>query len=119
MDLKVAFPEKYITEPIYIKLDAKDQSLLSETMCRLFGIVNYLPRVEVWSGGHQDKIEFQLTATVPLVRVKLIQATRFLPHQTTAVQVYVGDHFNQEQSILLEAKDTLEGDTGLQIQKFP
>ena len=27
----------------------------------------------------------------------------------------MGDHFNQEQSILLEAKDTLEGDTGLQM----
>ena len=69
----------------------------------------------MWSGGHQDKTECQLTATVPLVRVKLIQATRFLPHQTTAVQVYMGDHFNQEQSILLEAKDTLEGDTDLQM----
>ena len=96
-------------------MDAKDQLLLSETVCRQLGIISYHPRVEVWNGGHQDKNEFQFTATVPLVRVKLIQATRFLPHQTTAVQVYVGDHFNQEQSMLLEAKDTLEGDTGLQM----
>ena len=115
MDLKVTFQEKYIIEPIYIKMDAKDQLLLSETVCQQLGIISYHPRVEVWNGGHQDKTELQLTATVPLMRVKLIQATRFLPHQTTAVQVYVGDHFNQEQSILLEAKDTLEGDTGLQM----
>ena len=32
MDLKVAFQEKYIIEPIYIKMDAKDQLLLSETV---------------------------------------------------------------------------------------
>ena len=39
------------------------------------------------------------------MRVKLVQATRFLPQQTT---VYVGYEFNHEQSILLKVKDELE-----------
>ena len=74
--------------------------------------------VEVWSGGHRSNTQCtdaQSTARVPVVRVKLVQATRFLPQQTTVAQVYMGDEFNHEQSILLEAKDELEADTGLQM----
>ena len=74
--------------------------------------------VEVWSGGHRSNTQCtdaQSTARVPVVRVKLVQATRFLPQQTAVAQVYMGDEFNHEQSILLEAKDELEADTGLQM----
>ena len=100
--------------PIYIMMNAKDQLLLSETVCQQLRIVSYHSMVEVWGGGHRSNTQCtdaQLTARVPDVRVKLVQATQFLPQQTTVAQAY---EFNHE-SILLEAKDELEADTGLQM----
>jgi len=40
--------------PIYIKMDAKDQLLLSEIVCSQLGIVSYHPKVEVWNGGQKQ-----------------------------------------------------------------
>lgn len=92
MDLKVSFQGKNKITPIYIKMDAKDQLLLSETVCQQLGIVSYHPMVKVWSGGHHSNTQCtdaQSTARVPVVRVKLVQATRFLPQQTTVARMYV------------------------------
>jgi len=81
MDLEVSFQEKNMIIPIYIQMDAKDQLLLSETMCLQFGIVSYHPKVEVWNGGqNQSKSQHhdaQLTANckVSIVRVKLVDVT--------------------------------------------
>ena len=36
-------------------MDAADQLLLSEGICRLLGIVNYHSEVEVLRGGHKNK----------------------------------------------------------------
>ena len=41
--IKVSFKGKNMITPIYIKMDAKDQLLLSETVCRQLGIVSYHP----------------------------------------------------------------------------
>ena len=41
MDMKIGFGEKTITTTVYVKLVAPDQLLLSETVCRLLGIVSY------------------------------------------------------------------------------
>ena len=44
--MKIGFGEKTITTTVYVKLVAPDQLLLSETVCRLLGIVTYHPRVQ-------------------------------------------------------------------------
>ena len=51
MDLDVTFGERTLNTPVYIKVDAADQLLLSEGTCRQLGIVSYHPAVETWRGG--------------------------------------------------------------------
>ena len=41
MDLDVTFDGKTMCTPIYIKMDAHDQLLLSEGVCRQLGILSY------------------------------------------------------------------------------
>ena len=72
MDLKGS---KSMVEHIYIKMDAKDQLLLSESLYRQLGIVSYHPKVEVWKGDQQEGTEPQSPAKIPIVRVKLVQDT--------------------------------------------
>ena len=53
MDLDVAFGDKQMTTPVYIKMDAHDQLLLSEGVCRQLGILQYHLHVETWHGSHK------------------------------------------------------------------
>ena len=48
MDLDVSFNGKVMNTPIYIKMDAHDQLLLSEGVCRQLGIISYHSEVERW-----------------------------------------------------------------------
>ena len=48
MDLNVSFGERAMVTPIYIKMDAPDQLLLSEGVCRQLGIVGYHGSVGPW-----------------------------------------------------------------------
>ena len=46
MTMKVIFGDKAIVTTVYVKLVAPDRLLLSETVCRLLGIVIYHPNVQ-------------------------------------------------------------------------
>ena len=103
MDLDITFGNKQMTSPIYIKMDAYDQLLLSEGVCRQLGIISYHPEVEVWHGGCRKSAEryappTEPTATtvppnlatdarVPTIRVRLVQSVQLLPHQSQVVEV--------------------------------
>ena len=45
---------------VYVKIDAIDQLLLSEEVCRQLGIVCYHTGTEVWRGGQQKKPKQEL-----------------------------------------------------------
>ena len=47
MEQDIAFREKTIRTPVYVKMDAHDQ-LLSEGVCHQLGILLYHTDVEVW-----------------------------------------------------------------------
>ena len=51
MNLEIDFEGQTITTPVYIKMDAHDQLLLSEGVCRQLGIIQFHPHVESWRGG--------------------------------------------------------------------
>ena len=100
MDLDISFGEKTMCTPIYIKMDAHEQLLLSEGVCRQLGIVTYHPDVQTWRGGRKQsqspraKTQQDKQVTVPTVRVSLVQsvrlsscrgASRALPRQGTNV----------------------------------
>ena len=75
---------------VYVKMDARDQLLLSEGVCRQLGIISYHPEVQVWRGGRRPQQVKALPtdtpkqkaseARVPIVRVKLLQPVR-IPSQ--------------------------------------
>ena len=48
MDLDISFAGKTMTTPVYIKMDAKEQLLLSEGVCRQLSIIQYHPDVQPW-----------------------------------------------------------------------
>ena len=68
------FQDKTMTTPVYVKMDAKEQLLLSEGVCRQLGIITYHPDVKPRaksSGGGQTSLKN--AARIPTVRVKLVQ----------------------------------------------
>ena len=48
MDLEITFDDKTMCTPVYIKMDAAGQLLLSEGVCCQLGVVTFHPKVEQW-----------------------------------------------------------------------
>ena len=89
MELEVEFGDKTMKTVVYIKMDARDQLLLSEGVCRQLGLVMYHLDVQVWHGGKDKKppTESKDVAIVPMVRAKLVNSVRVLPQQCSLVSV--------------------------------
>ena len=113
MDLDITFGDHTMKTPVYIKMDAHDQLLLSEGVCRQLGILSYHHSVERWRGGRKKQVQQRSGdvplhteiqdntsttsednqgklgqgATVPMVRVKLLQSTHVLPHQSRVIKI--------------------------------
>ncbi len=68
MELDITFQDKAIKTTVYIKMDAHDQLLLSERVCRQLGVISYHSEVEKWRGGRLKRKEASTeksTAQVP------------------------------------------------------
>jgi len=52
MDLEIAFEDRVVTTSVYVKMDAQDQLLLSEGVCRQLGIIQYHPSVRPCEQRH-------------------------------------------------------------------
>ena len=103
LDLDIGFGEHTLRTPVYVKMDAHDQLLLSEGVCRQLGIVSYHPSVERWRGGNrQGRLPQPAESQVPTVRVNLVQSVRLLPHQSKVVEVRMTPATNLDQPLLLE-----------------
>ena len=97
-------------------MDAHDQLLWSEGVCRQLGIVSYHPDVKVWRGHHKQEVHSE--AKVPSVRVRLIETVRLLPQQSTIVQVMVdgsSDKIKGNEMFLLEQDEAVEEIMGLRV----
>ena len=97
MDLNICFENKEMKTPVYIKMDAHDQLLLTEGVCNQLGIVSYHAKVEIWR-NRQKKSEVK----VPSVRVKLIGSVRSLPFQSALVIVQIGNGHMMPDTVLVE-----------------
>ena len=102
MMMEITFQEKTLRTPVYIKMDAQDQLLLSEGACRQLNIVTYHPEAQVWRGGQarrrQGSAEQRDQAKVPAVHVRLLTTLRIPPHHSTVVGVRAGQ--GQKQLLL-------------------
>ena len=105
MDLEVAFSEKAMVTPIYIKMKAHDPLLLSEGVCRQLGILTYHP--DVRCSVEPPSPESSSKAVVPMVRVQLLKAVKLLPRQSIQVAARVGEA-TREGTWLLEPDSKLE-----------
>ena len=137
MDLDIEFMDLTMTTAVYIKMDAHDQLLLSEGVCRQLGILQYHPSVERWRGGRKGQATPTYTtspqdapqgdtppttmgspqnpsqgAVVPTVRVNLLQSTQILPHQSKVVEVALADNGEADGSYFLQPALL---DSGLQV----
>ena len=71
IDLDISFNEKTMKTTVYVKMDAQEQLLLSEGVCRQLGIVTYHPSIEPSKVPDKDS---DADALVPTVRVCLVQS---------------------------------------------
>lgn len=69
---------------VYVKMDAQDQLLLSEGVCRQLGIVTYHPSIEPPAVPDRNS---DVEALVPTVRVRLVQSLRLPANQGAVVPV--------------------------------
>ena len=95
--------------PVYIKLDAPDELLLSEGVCRQLDIVTYHKDVYPRKGNRGANDEKK----VKTVRVNMVQTVRVLSHQNIAVQVKID---GKDGTLLVEPDSDLEAVTGLQVE---
>ena len=121
MDLEVAFADKVLKTPLYIKMDATDQLLLSEGVCRQLGIIEYHPDVEIWRGGKRNKkvsgSKPRTESHVPTVRIRLLNSVRILPQHAASVQVQLDPCMlpTDTSTVLVEAEPTLHTELGIEL----
>jgi len=78
IEVDVSFGDHTMKTSIYVKMDAPEQLLLSEGVCRQLGIIRYHPDVK--PGNATDKLSAVGNCKVPMVRVKLVRDIRLLPN---------------------------------------
>ena len=116
LQLDISFGEKTMQIRVYVKMDAHDQLLLSEGVCRQLGIITYHPDVKPKQGGPQNEKESEGAAAVPTIRVCLLHAVRVPAGQSTLVPVQFRGSDLSGRSMLLERDPSLEESTGLQFE---
>ena len=122
--------DKTMRTTVYI-VDAQEELLLSEGVCRQLGILQYHPEVKPWKGkkpgqkksstatpttdNGKSEVPKESTVAVPMVRVRLVRPLRLLPHQgaPTTVQVDSADLKLEAESFLLESGT---GDSVLEVE---
>ena len=110
MDMDITFEGKNLATTVYIKMNAIDQLLLSEGVCRQLGIVTYHPSVVSGRTHKQNR-----ATVVPRIRVSLVQTLKLLPSQSAVVPVKLDPCMTARQTLLVEGQHLPE-DTGLVLE---
>ena len=89
VDLDITFQECTMKTPVYVKMDAKEQLLLSEGVCRQLGIMTYHGAVSPGQGEAEGVAGDGAGGEVyvPTVRVTLVQTVKFKPGGEAVVGV--------------------------------
>lgn len=108
VELDISFNDRTMKTAVYVKMDAPEQLLLSEGVCRQLGILTYHPDVQP---GSRDKRQFKTKSNevgeckVPVVRVQLIKDVRLLPNECTIAEAELvgGDVLEPNHPLLFES----------------
>ena len=118
MDLDITLGNKTIQTPVYIKMDAPDQLLLSEGVCRQLDIVTYhkdvRPHKEAQGAKHSSGKKTQADSS--MAQVNMTRTVHLLPHQSIIVEVRINPNYGTESPLLVEQDGELEEITGLQME---
>ena len=140
MELEISFQGKTMKTMVYIKMDAPDQLLLSEGVCRQLGIVSYHPSLTT-----PDRMQTMLpnqtqpvpsdqaqtnapkseslkptnaTAHVPCVLVSLVQSLKLPPSRSAVVSGKLGGQLSlKDQAVFVKGCTKLKEDTGLVVEE--
>ena len=105
---------------IYVKMDAQEDLLLSEGVCRQLEIVSYHPEV----GGHVEKVAKSQSVvptisegqvTTARVSVWLIESVKVLPRQNVLAAVQLSPVTLVKGTVLIEASDLYARYNGVQL----
>ena len=99
---------------VYIKMDAPDQLLLSEGVCRQLSIVTYHQDVSATQKDRRTDKEKEGVRAV--TQVNMVRTIYLLPHQSMAVPVKIKTSGGNEGPLLVESDNDLEKATGLQVE---
>ena len=114
MDMDISFDGKTMSTAVYVKMDAYDQLLLSEGVCRQLGIVSYHSSVD--SGKSAKKStkgkSSEEVAVVPTIRVNLVKSLRLPANQGAVVSVELTGCCHQHApSLLVQNQEHIERET--------
>ena len=121
INLDIEFLEKTMSTPIYVKMDAHEQLLLSEGVCRQLGIITYHP--EVQTRPPTKPVECSSVpkdsgglCQIPSVKVQLVKSVKLPPNHSVMVETrLVGESRSPHGPMLLEADNKLGDVKGLQL----
>ena len=112
--------DKAMATPIYVKMDAPEQLLLSEGVCQQLGITSYHLEVQEsttakpMTSPKDEQNEGQ--CTVPTVRIHLVQDVHLKPDECAPVQAQMnGDTRTNMHPLLAKSDRVLVEERGLQI----
>ena len=108
--------------PVYVKMDAPEQLLLSEGVCRQLGVITYhtevqpIERVKADKPTRVSKTAKEDDCVIPTVRVHLVKDVRILPNECLTTQVKLeGEIKTSTQSMIIEADPALLQDREVQM----
>ena len=85
LDFDITFDGQTLKTPVYLKMDAKEQLLILEGVCRQLGIVKY--HKEVVPGDSARRDDQAEEVYVPSVWVWLVQAVKLRPDESVVAEV--------------------------------
>ena len=90
LDLDVSFNDKTMHTPVYVKMDAYDDLLLSEGVCWQLGIVTYHSDME---SNQSNTVVDKPTLLTHSVRISLVDSVQLAPRSSTltSVKLEAGD----------------------------
>ena len=119
IEVDVEFQGKTMKTRVYAKMDAPEELLLSEGVCRHLSIISYHPEVLGSTSAKQTKApdrEKEEGYTVPTVRIYLVQDVCLIPNVRVTAQVQMdGDVGIGMQPLLAEGNKTFLQKRGLQM----
>ena len=117
MEMAISFADKVMKTTVYVKMDAPDQLLLSENVCRQLGIANYHP--SPLSQGAPETTAKE-PGLVPSVPVCILQSLTLPPGKSAVVSIQAETQLHTlqlNQTMMVNRLEWLEREAGVVVEE--